>query len=475
MTGAWRRLWPWLDDRLGITKNILPVIRHPIPPGTGWAYVFGSATLVAFLLQVVTGIALSTTYVSSAGDAYQSLQAITTSSSGSVLRGLHYFGASAMIVLVGLHAVRVFITGSYKFPRELNWISGVMLLGLTLTMGFTGQVLRWDQDGVWSVVVAAEQAGRVPVIGTWLATILLGGQRIGAGTLSHMYAYHVFLVPISIAAIVGVHVYLALHNGISEPPTAGQPVEPRSYRERYQALLDRSGVPFWPDAAWRDAVGILVLVTVVLLLAVLVGPKPLGSPPNPALVVADPRPDWYLLWYFAVLALLPPQIEQYLMWLIPLAAGLVLLLLPLVFPAGERHPARRPWAWSTVLVVVIGIGVLWRVGRRAPWSPDFAAGPLPDSVVTATLDGVSPADSAAARRGAVLFHDRGCLYCHTISGFGGIRGPNLTYVGDRLPPSEIVQWMANGGTNMPAFGQILDTDEMLALKAFLSTRRAGPR
>ena len=213
----------------------------------------------------------------------------------------------------------------------------------------------------------------------------------------------------------------------------------------------------------------------VLLLAVLVGPKASARPPNPALVIADPRPDWYLLWYFAVLALLPPRIGQYLMWLIPLAAGLVLLLLPLAFPAGERHPARRPWAWGTVRSSSSASVCCGGVGRRAPWSPDFSAGPLPDSVVTATLDGVSPADSAAARRGAVLFHDRGCLYCHTISGFGGIRGPNLTYAGDRLPPSEIVQWIANGGTNMPAFGQIFDTDEMLALKTFLSTRRAGPR
>src|SRR5438270_210304 len=166
-------------------------MKHPVPPRTGWKYVFGSATLFAFLIQVFTGIALATAYVSSAGQAYDSLQWITHHAFlghllrgmkwithhaflGHLLRGMHYFGASAMVLLVGIHMIRTFLTGSYKFPRELNWVVGVVLLGLTILMGFTGQLLRWDQNGVWSTIVAAEQAGRVPVIGPWLARFLMG-------------------------------------------------------------------------------------------------------------------------------------------------------------------------------------------------------------------------------------------------------------------------------------------------------------
>ena len=172
-----------------------------MPPRTGWMYVFGSATLFAFTIQVVTGIALATAYVSSAGQAFASLQWITDHAFlGHLLRGMHYFGASAMVLLVGIHMIRTFLTGSYKFPRELNWVVGVVLLGLTILMGFTGQLLRWDQNGVWSTIVAAEQAGRVPVIGPWLARLLLGGQTVGGATLSRFFAYHVFFIPAMIFA-----------------------------------------------------------------------------------------------------------------------------------------------------------------------------------------------------------------------------------------------------------------------------------
>jgi ubiquinol-cytochrome c reductase cytochrome b subunit len=455
----------WFDDRLGLSAKLRPLVKHKVPPDTGWGYVFGSATLAAFLLQVVTGVALATMYVPSAGSAYASLQYISHRALwGNVLRGMHYFGASAMIVLLGLHVIRVFVTGSYKFPREVNWISGVLLLGLTVTMGFTGQVLRWDQDGVWSAVVAAEQAGRVPVVGHLLAQIILAGGHIGTATLSHLFAYHVFLIPALIAGTIGLHVYLVIHHGISEPPVAGEAVDPATYRERYRKQLDEHGVPFWPDAAWRDVVFGAAVVIVILGLAVVVGPKPLGKPPDPALIHAHPRPDWYLLWYFGLLAELPHGSEQYLIWMLPLAAAVVLLMLPLVFGRGERHVRRRPWAVVAVAAVIAGVAVFWRLGVVAPWSPDFDAKPLPASVVGSS-------DSLVVH-GAELFHARGCENCHRIHGYGGIRGPDLTTAGDRLSGAEIVQWIENGGYNMPAFSRVLNSDQLDALRAFLESRHA---
>jgi ubiquinol-cytochrome c reductase cytochrome b subunit len=460
-----RKAWQWFDARTDASKMIRPLLNHPVPPRTGWMYVFGSATLFAFIVQVVTGIALATAYVSSAGQAYDSLQWITHQAFlGHLLRGMHYFGASAMVLLVGIHMIRTFLTGSYKFPRELNWVVGVVLLGLTILMGFTGQLLRWDQNGVWSTIVAAEQAGRVPVIGHLLARFLMGGQTVGAATLSRFFAYHVFFIPALIFGMIGLHLLLVLRHGISEPPSAARPVNPKTYREWYEGMLRREGIPFWPDAAWRDVVFGVVVVCAIVFLAWHFGPPELTKPPDPTIVQADPRPDWYLLWYFAVLALSPHGAETYIIVGAPLLAGICLLILPLVFNQGQRAPSRRPWAVASIVIIVMGIGAFWLEGERAPWSPDFTAQALSPAVVHAA--------TAQVAQGAELFHNHGCEYCHSIDGSGGKRGPNLSAVANRLTDQQITLRILNGGYNMPAFASSLNPAEVDALVAFLHTRTA---
>jgi ubiquinol-cytochrome c reductase cytochrome b subunit len=461
--GFLKRAIRWLDDRLGISSTILPIVEHPVPQ-TGWDYVLGSATLVAFVVQVITGVALAFSYVPTPDHAYESLQFITHDAIlGGVVRGIHYWGATAMVVLVVAHMAQVFLIGAYKFPRELNWLSGTFLLLLTLGLAFTGQLLRWNQDAYWAVVVGAAQAARAPFIGEWLAQVLVAGQTVGGATLTRFYATHVFLLPAGVFVLVGVHLYLALRHGISEPPRPGQPVEPSTYRKRYADLVHKEGVPFWPDAAWKDVVFALAVGTIVLLLAVVVGPPELGRPADPTIVEAYPRPDWYFLWYFALLALLPAGIEDWFIIGFPLLVGVLLFILPLIAPTGERSPWRRPWAMGTVGFSAIAIGVLVWAGFVAPWSPVFQPAPLPGSV-TGRLSGDE-------RRGAEIFQSRGCVNCHVVAGTGGQRGPDLTTVGDRLSRDQLTSRILIGGLNMPAYGGTLQPDELDALVAFLSAQR----
>jgi ubiquinol-cytochrome c reductase cytochrome b subunit len=439
------------------------MLRHLVPHDARWWYVFGSATLCAFMIQVVSGVALAFAYTPSAADAYSSLQFITHDAPfGNFMRGLHYFGASAMVLMVGLHMGQVFLFGSYKFPRELNWMTGVLLLGFVLLMGFTGQLLRWDQNAVWSVVVAAEQAGRIPLIGGWVARFTLGGATVGGATLNRFFAIHVFIVPALTIAFIGLHLLLVLRHGVAEPPKAGEVVDPETYRANYQALLEKSGRPFWPDAAWRDVVFCVGMIGAIALLAFVFGPPELGKPPDPSIIAADPRPDWYLLWYFAVLALLPHGTEKIFMVFGPLTAGLLLIILPFLAPSGERSPLRRPWAIVGVLLTVTFIGALWAVGKKSPWSPNFSAGPLTSQIVGAT--------SGPVFSGAQLFQEKSCIDCHLIQGRGGHRGPDLTFVADKLRQSDMIIRIANGGVNMPAYGATLKPAEIEYLVAFLESR-----
>lgn len=458
-----KQIWHWVDDRSGFSEIFLPLIKHPVPPGSKWSYVFGSATLFCLVLQVITGVALSLLYQPSSSGAYQSLQFITHQATfGRVLRGIHYFGASAMIVMVGIHMIRVYITAAYKYPREMAWISGVILLFMTIAMGFTGQLLRWDSNGVWSSVVAAEQLGRVPFIGKWLARLLLGGDTIGGHSLSRFYAYHVFIIPAIIFLFVGYHLMLVIRNGISEPPKAGRPVDPKTYRKWYKDMLEKTGVPFWPYAAWRDVLFGALTIIAIIGMAVAFGPPELTQPPNPAMVYATPKPDWYMLSIFSLFALMPPQIESYMIVIGPLLTIIILLALPFVSNRGERHAIRRPWAIFGSGCVVVFVFSLFLLGEKSDWSPNFKVKPLTPAAIHSTDPEVV--------QGAVLFYKKGCLYCHKIENDGGMKGPDLSHVHTRLSDAEMKIRIVNGGDDMPAYGGILSKKEMDAVITFMKTR-----
>jgi ubiquinol-cytochrome c reductase cytochrome b subunit len=459
------RIAYWFVDRAGLRPAWEKIAKHPVPPGAtesrrGWMYVLGIATLTAFLLQLVTGIALATKYIPSPSHAYDSIRFITDQVwLGGLLRGMHFYGASAMVLLITLHMARVYLTGSYKYPREVQWLTGVALLLLTMAMAFTGQLLRWDQNGLWGVVVAAHYVGRVPLLGEYLKEFVLAGQTVGGPTLSRFYVFHVLLMPLLILGTVGIHLYLVLLHGVSEPPVAGRRVDPERYRDWYEKHLETEGRPYFPYVAWKEAVFAAIVVTAVIVLALTFGPRGPGAQPDPTQIPLDARPDWFLLWYYALIAIKPPGMDALIMVYLPLFVLLVMILLPLVSPAGERHPARRPWSVAVVVLAGTALAGLTYLGVRSPWVMDFDTDPIPAEVI-----GVGEGPVFA---GAELFYSKGCQFCHEAAGFGGAYGPPMTGITRRLPPEMITTRIVNGIGNMPAYRGELTQAELEALLAFI--------
>jgi menaquinol-cytochrome c reductase cytochrome b subunit len=210
----------WIDERTSLSPGVRWMLFRKVPRGINWYYTLGSATLFAFLNQAVTGVFLAMYYRPDAsGGAYESVRYITTDAFlGQFVRAMHKWGASVMIILIFLHMGRVFFFGAYKYPRELTWIIGVVLLILTLAMGFTGYLLPLDQRAYWATIVGVNINAGGPFIGPYLSNFLLGGADFGATTLSRFYAIHMLLIPGVIAALIGAHLYLVAKLGISAPP-----------------------------------------------------------------------------------------------------------------------------------------------------------------------------------------------------------------------------------------------------------------
>jgi menaquinol-cytochrome c reductase cytochrome b subunit len=209
----------WVDERTGGGPFLRGFLFRKVPKGTNWYYTLGSATMFAFLSQAVTGVFLAMYYRPSATEAYSSIQHINDDVFlGLLVRGMHKWGASVMVILIFLHMGRTFFFGAYKYPRELNWIIGVVLLILTMVMALTGYLLPFDQRSFWATVVASNITGTGPIMGPYLADFLRGGAEFGATTLSRFYAIHMLLVPGLIAALIGAHLFLVAKLGTTAPP-----------------------------------------------------------------------------------------------------------------------------------------------------------------------------------------------------------------------------------------------------------------
>jgi menaquinol-cytochrome c reductase cytochrome b subunit len=221
----------WIDERSGLIGGIKYFLFRKVPHDISWAQTLGSASLTAFIVQAVTGVILAFYYKPDPDKAYESIQNITNEVTlGWLVRGMHKWGASVFIILMFFHMARVFLFGAYKYPRELNWIVGALILVLGMLEGFTGYLLPWDETSYWATVVGINLNATAPFLGPFLAQFLQGGAAIGPNTLSTFYSIHMLLIPGGIIALIGFHLYLVVHLGVSSPPWsktgAGRPRRP---------------------------------------------------------------------------------------------------------------------------------------------------------------------------------------------------------------------------------------------------------
>jgi ubiquinol-cytochrome c reductase cytochrome b subunit len=467
-----KKLYNWFEMRLQLEGPVKEAALHPVPTkAASWWYVFGSAAATLLMLQVVTGILLALIYVPSGAEAWKSLDELNNHLYlGWFLRAMHGWGSNFMVAVVLIHMCQVFTFGAYKFPRELTWILGVFMLLMTLGMAFTGQVLRFDQDAYWGLGIGASIMSRVPVIGGPLVNLLLGGPIIAGATLSRFFALHVFVIPGMLLLFTAVHIWMVIKLGINEWPMPGRIVRRDTYLQEYHELTKKDGIPFVPDALWKDLFFSAAVLAAVAVCAFVFGPYGPGGQPDPTIIQTVPKPDFFFLWLYAVLSYLPPSLETPFVLIAPVLGICALLVLPLVAGEGEKSWHRRPVAILLLVTVAVSFGVLTHLGTFTPWSPimnAWSGDPVPPKMV----HDVSPLE----RQGAVVFQAKQCRNCHSIGGTGGLRGPALDDVATRLTEDQLIRQVLQGGGNMPAYGKNLSPPETTALVRFLETMKPANR
>ncbi len=397
------RVVRWIDERIPLTSLIRQGLEEEIPGGASFAYTLGSATLVVFLIQMITGVWQLFYYVPTVTHAYDSLDYLRTEVPfGWLIHGLHYWGANAIIVLLGLHIARVFLYGAYKPPRELTWLAGVALLLVTAALVFTGAPLPWDERGYWAAEVGTSIAGTVPFVGNAVKRLLRGGDLMGQLSLSRMFVLHVAILPAVLLAFLVVHLAAFRRFGSVGPWD--------------EAKRHRIG-PFWPDQVFKDA------VVASLLLVLLVGlcafaPPPFAGPADPLDTSYVPKPEWNFLFLYEALKFFPGRLEPLGTVGVPLVGILLLVSVPFLGRSPERNPIRRPFAMAGGAIWVGAVVALTVIGYRSHPGGQEGGSRAPSG---------SPARlSASAREGAALAGSLGCTGCHSINGTGGSVGPDLS-------------------------------------------------
>ncbi|HEY4744695.1 MAG TPA: cytochrome bc complex cytochrome b subunit [Desulfuromonadaceae bacterium] len=353
-----KRLIDWMDVRIGVRELAQKKLTgYLLPANINAWYSMGSILLFIFALQVATGILLLIHYVPDADKAFKSVTYIMNDVPfGWLIRVCHAVGSNMMMVVLFLHMFSVLFMGSYKSPRELNWVSGFTLFALVQGTSLTGYLLPWSQLSFWATTVATNSAGAIPVIGPYLVEFLRGGTLVGPPTLGRFFALHVAFIPIVIAALVGLHLFLLERIGVSTPPFGLTETKNRWQADRFRYEDHPGGIPFFPNYALQDLTSISIYLAcflgIVFIDPYLLFPKDAFVAANPFQTPAHIKPEWYFLANYQTLKLFPSEVIGL---AVQGAAMTFLALLPFVDRGAERHPLKRP----LFMVCAVGGILLW--------------------------------------------------------------------------------------------------------------------
>ncbi len=390
--------------RIGWDPYLKPFLYKKLPQGTGWSATIGTLCALLFGLMAVTGIFLAMYYNPSSDKAYQSIDFIMNDvPMGSILRGLHHWGAGAMVLAVVIHLLTNFFSGNYKAPRELTWTIGICLLLVTLGLGFTGYLLPWDMKAFWATVVSSNIPRDIPAVGDFITRVVLGGSTMSGLTLTRFYAIHTLLLPALLVFFVAFHIYLVRIHGLTEHSSndAGEAEEALPYR-------------FYPEHTLRSSVVFAVVLIVLIGLSV-IGSVPREEIAGTLIESYLPRPEWYYMWLFQLLTYFSGVWETVGSLAIPILGTIILFALPFLNRVKTLGAGNRPLCTAAGVTAIAGVLYLSLMGFAGA-KPYGEIIPAPQRVLT-----------AQEARGLYLYADRDCAYCHQIQGKGGHRtGPDLS-------------------------------------------------
>ncbi|MGE5645925.1 MAG: cytochrome b N-terminal domain-containing protein [Acidobacteriota bacterium] len=407
-----QRLGRWIDERTGIPAGVRRFLDEEIPASAGWPQVLGSVALFLLLTQAFTGVLLAINYAPSPGEAYYSLKYIVTAvTAGRMVRGLHHWGASMMVVVVVLHMTQVFVYGAYKKPREVTWMIGVALLLATLAFGLTGYLLPWDNRAYWGTVVTTQIAGEAPVLGRYILRLMGAESGVGSVTFARFYALHTLVLPAAAFLLAGIHVYLVRRHGVT--PSAAEAGPRRK---------------FYPAQAFKDTCAIFAAFAILFVLAA-VAEAPLERMADPTDSTYIPRPEWYFLFLFQTLKFFSGAAEVIGAVVLPGAAIAALFAVPFI----DRTRVRRLTGRTAAIGIVALCGGAWTALTAA-------------AVLTTPRQHAAGTDSEPWTRltapqlaGLGYYRAAGCSACHNLSDGQPKAGPNLAQLGTTLLDGETLK------------------------------------